>query len=410
LVGYQVRLEAATSQDTQLLFVTPGILLRRLQSSPFLSEFTHIILDEVHERDRYTDFLLVQLKNVLLPKRPDLKLILMSATLQTELLIRYFADDENPFYKMNPPSVLEIEGRTFPVEEFFLEHILEMTGYIDPAEANAASGDAGTNHAMTNEELEAELAKYLGGESAEHPDEVAGIYEINEEFFPSNLLEPETELLSQEDTNSIGAPLDDVMNDEQPLEGDVALESSSPFEAFEAYNEDEIAELDGYDHSFLPVTSSVAPPLNNNLVTSGSPVNTKETIDDRNKWDGIGEFLTEVNSQPDLTPSQDSLLQHYQSMHDDEKVDTDLVLEVLRHVCDSSKDDGAILIFLPGWQEISEFTLLLESTAPFRDSTKFTVLPLHSGIPSGQQRLVLRRPTGGKRKIVLSTNIAETSL
>ena len=65
LVGYQVRLEAAAGKDTQLLFVTPGILLRRLQSSPTLSEFTHIILDEVHERDINTDFLLILLRDLL---------------------------------------------------------------------------------------------------------------------------------------------------------------------------------------------------------------------------------------------------------------------------------------------------------------------------------------------------------
>ena len=90
LVGYQVRLEAAATKDTQLIFVTPGILLRKLQGSPTLDEFTHIVIDEVHERDRYTDFLLIALRD-LLPQRPDLRLVLMSATLQTQLLVDYFS-------------------------------------------------------------------------------------------------------------------------------------------------------------------------------------------------------------------------------------------------------------------------------------------------------------------------------
>lgn len=128
MVGYQVRLEAASSKDTQLIFLTPGILLRKLQSSPMLSEYTHIIIDEVHERDKYTEFLLIRLRD-LLPLRPDLRLVLMSATLQTEVLMNYFAPNlENSssaannfdFYLNHPPIMLSIEGRTFPVQEFFV--------------------------------------------------------------------------------------------------------------------------------------------------------------------------------------------------------------------------------------------------------------------------------------------------
>ena len=127
MVGYQVRLEAASSKDTQLIFLTPGILLRKLQSSPMLSEYTHIIIDEVHERDKYTEFLLIRLRD-LLPLRPDLRLVLMSATLQTEVLMNYFAPSNTisgvnnncDFYLNHPPVMLSIEGRTFPVQEFFV--------------------------------------------------------------------------------------------------------------------------------------------------------------------------------------------------------------------------------------------------------------------------------------------------
>jgi HrpA-like RNA helicase len=68
------------------------------------------------------------------------------------------------------------------------------------------------------------------------------------------------------------------------------------------------------------------------------------------------------------------------------------------------------LIFLPGWAEISEFSLLLESTHPFNNKSKYSILPLHSGIPSKDQRKVFMRPPKGVRKIVLATNIAETSI
>jgi HrpA-like RNA helicase len=87
LIGYQVRLESAVSTRTQLLFLTPGVLLRKLQSSPLLAEFTHVVIDEIHERDKYTEFLLIVLRD-LIPKRPDLRVVLMSATLQTNKLFR----------------------------------------------------------------------------------------------------------------------------------------------------------------------------------------------------------------------------------------------------------------------------------------------------------------------------------
>lgn len=90
-VGYNIRFETEMSRATQLLFVTPGVLLRKLQSDPLLSEFSHIIIDEAHERDRFTEFLFIVMKDLCL-KRADLKLILMSATLNTSKLSTYFGN------------------------------------------------------------------------------------------------------------------------------------------------------------------------------------------------------------------------------------------------------------------------------------------------------------------------------
>ncbi|KAF7269128.1 hypothetical protein GWI33_017818 [Rhynchophorus ferrugineus] len=118
-VGYQIRLESKISSSTRLTFCTTGILLRRLESEPVLSNVTHVIVDEVHERSEESDFLLLILKE-LLPLRPDLKIILMSATLNASLFSSYFGGI----------PVIDIPGRTFPVEQYFLEDILEETGYV----------------------------------------------------------------------------------------------------------------------------------------------------------------------------------------------------------------------------------------------------------------------------------------
>ncbi|KAF5730335.1 DEA(D/H)-box RNA helicase family protein isoform 1 [Tripterygium wilfordii] len=117
-VGYKVRLEGMKSRDTRLLFCTTGILLRRLLVDRNLKGVTHVIIDEIHERGMNEDFLLIVLKD-LLPRRPELKLILMSATLNAELFSSYFG---------GAPTI-HIPGFTYPVREHFLENILETTGY-----------------------------------------------------------------------------------------------------------------------------------------------------------------------------------------------------------------------------------------------------------------------------------------
>lgn len=117
-VGYRVRLEGMKGRDTHLLFCTTGILLRRLLSDRNLKGVTHVIVDEIHERGMNEDFLLIVLKE-LLPHRPELRLILMSATLDAELFSSYFG---------GAPTV-HIPGFTYPVQTHFLENILEMTGY-----------------------------------------------------------------------------------------------------------------------------------------------------------------------------------------------------------------------------------------------------------------------------------------
>ncbi|KAF5186773.1 Atp-dependent rna helicase protein, partial [Thalictrum thalictroides] len=117
-VGYKVRLEGMKGKNTHLLFCTSGILLRRLLSDRNLNGITHVFVDEIHERGMNEDFLLIVLKD-LLPRRRDLRLILMSATLNAELFSNYFG---------GAPTI-HIPGFTHPVRAHFLEDVLEITGY-----------------------------------------------------------------------------------------------------------------------------------------------------------------------------------------------------------------------------------------------------------------------------------------
>ncbi|PON66853.1 ATP-dependent RNA helicase DHX [Parasponia andersonii] len=117
-VGYKVRLEGMKGKNTHLLFCTSGILLRRLLSDRNLNGITHVFVDEIHERGMNEDFLLIVLKD-LLPRRQDLRLVLMSATLNADLFSSYFE---------GAPTI-HIPGFTYPVQAHFLEDVLERTGY-----------------------------------------------------------------------------------------------------------------------------------------------------------------------------------------------------------------------------------------------------------------------------------------
>ena len=83
-VGYSIRLESKSSAATALLFCTTGILMRRLEEDPELDGVTHLFVDEVHERSMESDFLLMVLRD-LLGRKPSLKLVLMSATMNVNL-------------------------------------------------------------------------------------------------------------------------------------------------------------------------------------------------------------------------------------------------------------------------------------------------------------------------------------
>ncbi|KAJ1970166.1 hypothetical protein IWQ62_000135 [Dispira parvispora] len=122
LVGYQIRLGSRTHPRNLLTFCTTGILLRRLETDPNLVGVSHVILDEIQERTLDLDFLMLILKR-LVQRRPDFRLVLMSATVDETLFQTYF--DQCP--------IIKVPGRTFPVRAFHLEDVLHLTKYaVDP--------------------------------------------------------------------------------------------------------------------------------------------------------------------------------------------------------------------------------------------------------------------------------------
>jgi ATP-dependent RNA helicase DHX57 len=130
-VGYAIRGENRRSDQTRITFVTTGVLLRRLQTSGgriedvigSLADVSHVVIDEVHERSLDTDFLLTIIRNVMEIRKDILKLVLMSATLDANSFREYF---ESAGLTV---GLVEIEGRTFPVEELYVDDIIRLTGF-----------------------------------------------------------------------------------------------------------------------------------------------------------------------------------------------------------------------------------------------------------------------------------------
>ena len=126
LVGYQVRFTDKVSADTKIRLMTDGILLNAIHRDRDLTAYDTIIIDEAHERSLNIDFLLGYLRT-LLPRRPDLKVIITSATIDPESFATHFTDQRSE----TPAPIIEVSGRTYPVEIRY-RPLIERTEVPDP--------------------------------------------------------------------------------------------------------------------------------------------------------------------------------------------------------------------------------------------------------------------------------------
>ncbi|HRQ64810.1 MAG TPA: ATP-dependent RNA helicase HrpA, partial [Xanthomonadaceae bacterium] len=148
-VGYQVRFSGQVGDDTLIKFMTDGILLAETQGDRGLYAYDTLIIDEVHERSLNIDFLLGYLKT-LLPKRPDLRLIVTSATLDTARFSAFFGG----------APVLEVEGRGYPVDVRYLA----QTGDETQGGRGLLDGIAAACDAITAEDPLGDVLVFLSGE------------------------------------------------------------------------------------------------------------------------------------------------------------------------------------------------------------------------------------------------------
>lgn len=173
-VGYKVRFNDNTSRDAYVKLMTDGILLAETQTDRFLTAYDTIIIDEAHERSLNIDFLLGYLKQ-LLPRRPDLKVIITSATIDAERFSKHF----------NNAPVLEVSGRTFPVDILYRplhsqdedEAEIELTdAIVDAADELARLGEGDILVFLPGEREIREAAEALRKSPLRRDDEILPLF------------------------------------------------------------------------------------------------------------------------------------------------------------------------------------------------------------------------------------------
>ena len=328
-VGYAIRGETKTCDDTRLLFCTTGVLLRRLERDPTLAGVTHVLVDEVHERTVEGDFLLMALKELLgrreggegAPDSPrtNVKLGLMSATMDGDVLARYFD---------GAPRV-SFPGRAFPVATLHLEDAIATTRHWVDRHAEWCHG--------SHQNQRKAGKKAANDESRRPPSEMEWTSRLTRSNRNGTRARAAARALAQLDL--------DVVNTQLIVE----------------------------------------------LVT----------------W-----FVNDADGDVDAA------LARLPGARED-SWDRGTAQKEERDRDDGGAGAGgtAVLVFLPGVREIDNVRELLVAAANRSNSgggrlrlDPDWVLPLHGALPPEEQRRVFVRPPPGVVKVVLSTNVAETSI
>ena len=388
-VGYSIRLEGRGGPESSVVFCTNGVLLRQLTQTGGLAPpaggaggrgsmvagATHLIVDEIHERDKFADFLLIILRD-LLAAEPRLRVVLMSATMQMGLFAQYFGGC----------PVVEVPGFTYPVEQLYLDDIVPELygggGRLSPA---GAAGGGGPE--CPAEVQQAIMQAFLQGSDTAfaHLMELTGVALAGASADP-RLSDGVAPLVNARHAQTGATPLMVAAGKGRAAGGSLLMANGA---------DPELRSRDG-----------------------GRAVDWATRFGHFTVAEALLQ-CAETLAQVRRTTEAAQELSRYQMGANPEEVDLDLVVRILRYIALQPIEGarkkgqigaGAVLVFLPGWDEISRLKDLLEASPPFSDSSRFRVLPLHSMVPSSEQRKVFQRPGAGVMKIVLATNIAETAV
>ncbi|KAK7304961.1 hypothetical protein VNO77_42857 [Canavalia gladiata] len=388
-IGYMIQLESRVGRQSSIVLCTTGVLLKALVSNSShllkigsskneISGLTHIIMDEIHERDSYSDVMLVILSCIvlhlrccrafnchvlevsrhcdlfptvvssfleILPSNPHLRLILMSASVDVAKFSQYFG----------VCPIIHITGFTYPVRTYYLEDVLSIVK------------DGADNHLDINHEL--------GPEEKRSLDKAINLAWSNDKWcsllgFVSSEASPK------------------VINYQHSLTG------LSPLMVFAGKGKvDDMCML-----LFLGADCQLR---------AKDGTTALEIVEKENQC--VAAELLKKYMDSDFSNNEGkSLLDKYFATVNPKVVDVVLIEQLIRKICIDSKD-GGILVFLPSWDEVIRTHERLLASQFFRNRSKFMVISLHSMVPSIGENVFIS-PRDGCRKIVLSTNIAESAV
>lgn len=380
-VGYQIRLESKVGFTSNLIYTTTGYFLRCLISGNTTNQFknvTHIILDEVHERDKDSDFLFIAIKQNLV-KNPDVKIILMSATIDANVFSNYF----------NGCPIVEIPGRLYPVQSYHLEDVLSTIEFTNdevqyllkelPTACNGKTKELIQDISSAVPKIDDELGEYVDEvlEQCWHSDDYSEpfsqfFYLVTGEGVPVDFKHTKTNMTAL--MIAAGRGISEMVQ--------ILLNMEANPDVIGAFNK---TALEWALQMEYPNCAHI-----------------------------IRKFVEQNNGECDLADLQSKrnniLLKVYQTRANDNDIDHILLVQLIQ-VIDRKMAPGGVLVFLPGYDDIVNVNDLLmeriECGALSRDTEVFM---LHGKMQAIDQRKVFQHLPQNVRKIILATNIAETSI
>eukprot|EP00948_MAST-09A_sp_MAST-9A-sp1_P001859 g1859.t1 len=354
-IGYAVRGDTQScGNSTRLLFVTTGVLLRRLQNDPWLHDITHVFLDEVHERGVDSDFAIAILRDVMIRRnrlaknsQQRLRIILMSATMNETVFAQYFHG--------YCTKIASTSGKT-----------------------TCTTGSVGSNDQDDN------------GRTHSLEDSWENIIMDGETTSGSNASKKKATGGGGKSSSNFGCPIMRIPGFVHPVEdfflGDVlSLTEYSPFQ-------DSMEKPNALRRAQRQKTKKDGKKFSTD--SSNSSTSTSSTV--IKPFDVLDNF--------GLPNNRCENFEHYTCYG----LIASLVVD---HIMTKESDPGAVLIFLQGTAEIKQCVRTIQGKLSAAGKKgKALVLELHGSLSPSEQGLVFRPPPSGVRKIVVSTNVAETSV
>lgn len=390
-VGYQVRLESKIAPTSNLVFMTHGVILRMLmtgQPENFFKSITALIIDEVHERNLYSDFLLLCVRQYI-HLNSNLRVIIMSATIQSEVFSDYFSGC----------PVLQLEGQSFHVEENYLEDILKIVKFsnykINSLKETFGKDPQSIEKPKSQERIDdfKQETRDFMNETLEKISQSANcsldfhriFYLISAEKAPVNF--------RHDRTNKTALMFAVQYQMESHVLKLLHLKADPTMTVLE--NDLEISAIDiakqTQNEKVLGMLTRSMQLLNGPISSSKEEETVESSAFDRELLDLYYDTLV----QPGV----------HRGVFLEDVVDLKLIARLVSHL-HFKPDTGGILVFLPGHDDIIQLANLLYNALDMN----YEIFILHSQLQTMDQAKVFETLPEGIRKIVLATNIAESSI